>query len=170
MQTLLGGSAGGAGQKPLRLTGSARYLPPPPGVVEGALASQEVEGHTLLEPLSHHVTWAESPASVSLPVKSGSGDGGGLKPFFPSPRADPGSSPSPQESGRPGNAQNPGMCRRPGPACSSSPRTLGKRPAGPRTLASPSPPRAPLPSSLFHSLGCKAHTDVGLSAAIRGLR
>lgn len=69
MQRLLGGSHGRLGRGPCGSPGQPLICPHLLGVVERALASQEVGGCILLEPLTHHVTWAESPASVSLPVQ-----------------------------------------------------------------------------------------------------
>ena len=81
--------------------------------------------------------------------------------------------PSPPEVvGTLGGPGNPGMRPQASPSISPSPRKVGGT-AGRVSRRSPQPPSPPqtLSASRFlSSPGCKAHTDVGLSGAIRGLR
>ena len=162
---LQGGLGGGQGLPATRgLSPAVSPVPPSWGGcvrATGALAGLEVEGRILLTP---HVTRLCCPTDEMRTLEG--------KPsacllvflqLLPSP---------PEVVGTLGGPGNPGMRPQASPSISPSPRKVGGT-AGRVSRRSPQPPSPPqtLSASRFlSSPGCKAHTDVGLSGAIRGLR
>lgn len=160
------GLGGGQGLPATRgLSPSVSPLPPGWGggvCVTGALAGLEVEGRILLTAPTP-CDRAQSPVSVALLLE---GKRLNLPPLLP-----PAPSITPRSRGHPGRPWDPKNA----PPGLAIPQLLPEEGGGAagrvsRRSPHPPPPQTLSASRFLSSPGCKAHTDVGLSAAIRGLR